>query len=404
MALLAALALVVSSEAQAAPEVFEAGGLAPDPRGGIVVYGSSFAVAKLRPDGSLDAGFGREGIAKASFPRFGGARSFDAFVRADGKVVVAGYVAERCAPPRGGECPRRVALARFSASGKLDRGFGGDGVLVTRWRGHGLTLAAAPPGSVTVAGRTAAGLPFVARYRADGSPDRAFGSGGRTIVRELPGIGVLGFGRAAGAVATSAGKATIAVYVGARNVRAHGLLRFTARGRLDRSFGEGGFVDALAPGAAFDDYGYGLVRLPDGRLLVAAVTSGNPQHIALVMLRPDGSVDGGYGSGGVALGPTGFDVRFNVDLALLPDGGAIVGAAGFLGAAVARFDPRGQLDRTFAMEGMTTPIESWGSRATVSLLADGGVALADTSRDLDGLLVGRFGADGTPAWTVALRR
>ena len=68
-----------------------------------------------------------------------------------------------------------------------------------------------------------------------------------------------------------------------------------------------------------------------GRVLLAATTTAwSPRRPVTVRLLADGSPDPAYGTAGVAAGPD-YDVRFNVDLAPLPRGGAILGMAGFQG-------------------------------------------------------------------------
>jgi uncharacterized delta-60 repeat protein len=400
VALLGLLALGTPSESAATPAAFRSGGLVPDPNGRIAVWGGSFAVARLQLDGERDAGFGRNGIARATFPGFGPGQARDALARADGKVVVAGYVPERCEPARGRQCSRRLAVARFTPSGKPDRSFGGDGIVVTRRRGQALAVAPLPRGRLAVAGRTGGGLPLLARFRADGSLDRDFGSTGVTTVRRLPGVGTLNFGRADGIVVQPGGRTTVAVSGGAPHVRARGLLRFTRKGLPDRGFGDAGFVDVLPPELLFDEYGYGLAALPGGRLLLATTTTHYPRRIALVRLLPDGRIDETFGSEGVALGPTDFPVRSNVDLSVQADGRAVVGAAGYEGAAVARFYPSGSIDDGFASGGIAPPLESWGSRATVSILSDGSIALADADRNLSALLVARYTAGGAAIFAI----
>ena len=181
-----------------------------------------------------------------------------------------------------------------------------------------------------------------------------------------------------------------------------GLVRLGRQGRLDVGFGGDGLVDEAPAGAGMSRYGPGLAPLPDGRLLVATTTSDYPSHLALFRLEPDGTIDPTYGEGGLARGPSSYDVRFNLDLVARPDWGALVGIAGYGGSAIAAFLPGGAVDTTFGSAGMTAPLESWGSHASLVVLADGSVVLADKTKQLSGLLIGRYAADGTPLFTTEL--
>jgi hypothetical protein len=78
--------------------------------------------------------------------------------------------------------------------------------------------------------------------------------------------------------------------------------------------------------------------------------------------------------------------------------------AGFLESAVARFGPSGLLDASFGSDGLSEALPSWGSHASVALLADGRVALADANRQLSDLLVGRFDDEGRLSESFELLR
>ena len=83
---------------------------------------SSFALARYNSDGALDADFGAGGKVRTDF---GGVSSqiFGIALQLDGKIVVAGY-----ANADGGF---EFALARYSADGTVDAGFGRDGKVTT---------------------------------------------------------------------------------------------------------------------------------------------------------------------------------------------------------------------------------------------------------------------------------
>jgi hypothetical protein len=87
------------------------------------------------------------------------------------------------------------ATAARAAPGDPDTGFDGDGKAATdfpnAFNDSGLDVAVQEDGKAVVAGvvfRSGSGHDFaVARYKADGSPDTAFGSGGQVITPVGPG-------------------------------------------------------------------------------------------------------------------------------------------------------------------------------------------------------------------------
>ena len=101
--------------------------VALQPNGDIVVAGyatqsssgQDFAVARYKPDGALDTGFGNGGtvITPVGSSTTDGAQSV--VVQPDGKVVAAGY--------SGTSSQYQLALARYDADGSLDTAFNASG-------------------------------------------------------------------------------------------------------------------------------------------------------------------------------------------------------------------------------------------------------------------------------------
>jgi uncharacterized delta-60 repeat protein len=110
--------------------------LALQPDGKIVVAGnaqsadgtvSEFAVARFKPNGTLDTSFGAGGKVTTNFVgvKAGGVSNpaNAVLVQRDGKILVGG-LASACAR----RCPARSALARYNPSGSLDATFGTGGM------------------------------------------------------------------------------------------------------------------------------------------------------------------------------------------------------------------------------------------------------------------------------------
>jgi uncharacterized delta-60 repeat protein len=119
------------------------------------------AVWRLNRDGSLDAAFGRRGV--AGFTSVKRAESAAAVaLQQDGKIVVAGSIG------------RDMLVARFQPGGAPDTTFGRDGRRIIQLGGRDAAQAVAvqPDGAIVAAGRTSAGDRDAAVVRLQGDPPR----------------------------------------------------------------------------------------------------------------------------------------------------------------------------------------------------------------------------------------
>ena len=129
-----------------------------------------------------------------------------------------------------------------------------------------------------------------------------------------------------------------------------------APGELDRSFSADGGV--LTDFGGFEEASAVVVQ-PEGKLVAAgtAFVGGN-RDFALARYQPDGSLDTGFGSGGLVL--TDFGVGTDdgaASLAIQPDGKLVAGGFSNAGSpgdfdfALARYNPDGSLDTGFGVGG-----------------------------------------------------
>jgi uncharacterized delta-60 repeat protein len=261
--------------------------------GAIVVAGEAadrFRIARYAANGRLDRRFGLRGSATADFGSDKVRPATDyptaVLVQPDQRLVVIGTATE-C-----GMCDlAHFALARFTTSGRLDRSFGRVGVVETEF---GQTYARAMDGAIQPDGRiVAAGFwddaagAALARYLPDGRPDPGFGTKGRvrgieavleTVAIQRDGkILVAGWHRGAGRDPDN----TDAV-----------VARYTARGALDRSFGNRG-TTVFSLAASGRDQLYDLVVQPDGRIVVAGASGTG--MFAVARLTPSGRLDPSFG-------------------------------------------------------------------------------------------------------------
>jgi uncharacterized delta-60 repeat protein len=417
-----------------------------------------FFVAHYGPGGELDPSFaGGRGFATADFGGVDVARSV--LWNEDGSVLVGGSTTSSdsaCVALR--ECGQAPALARFDAAGNLDPGFGSDGLLrieqlagpVRPFGQGGVTaMAARRDGGVVAAGAAApeASVAFLAAIAADGTLERNFGSAG--VVREEnpqpsyqgggpmaiandgkilvggqttagPGetaallrfspIGKIdsGYGAEPGFARLSAIEFVIAVAVersGAAVVLGRGgkLVRVTAGGLIDSSFGAGGVVALDRPRDHFE----ALAVLPGGKILLAGTRHwhGRRSRMLVARLLRSGSPDPSFGKGGFAVVGCRRQGRCGANrIAVQPDGRILLaGRVQKTGAtasyfakpsrlAVARVLPRGTPDRGFGDAGLTTLRAGYYSTATT---------LALTGRKI--LVAGWSSSAGSPHEALLLR-
>jgi uncharacterized delta-60 repeat protein len=253
----------------------QANGVTIQPDGKIVVVGllqGSIGVARYNADGSLDSTFGSSGkvITDAS-PSFDGA--FDVAI-SSGKIVVGGGTGLYPSSPSD------FQLVRYNANGSLDTTFGSVGIVTTDFGGTDniFAIAVGADGKITAAGATKSALPgdfAVARYNADGSLDPGFGSGGKVTTDFSAGSEDGGNG----VVVQPDGTITVAGTAGSPPAgTSFAVLRYTATGSLDTTFGSGGKASAVFGNPvnnAFD-----IAAQPDGKVVVAGGTADFSRNVS----------------------------------------------------------------------------------------------------------------------------
>ena len=261
-------------------------GLVVRPDGKLVVSGAFIpedlvydtALVRYDPDGTPDPSFGNGGVVRT--PGAGGAGPL--LLQGDGKLVAG----------RAGSISQGYFFARYNANGGLDRSFGRGGRTPRIPLGQDGWIAGAafePDGKLVVAGTTLDDTDSVesitlARFDRRGNLDTSFGTRG-TVTTSIAG-------------STCSGAATVAVQkdgkivVGGHQRRVCGnegsaaaetgfaLFRYTAKGRLDPSFGSGGVVvtPMRSEGVA------ALTAQPDDKL-VAAGSRRSPGSMRFQLVR-----------------------------------------------------------------------------------------------------------------------
>lgn len=163
--------------------------LALQPDGKIVVVGwggrgTDFTFARLRPNGTFDRSFSRDGRQTVNFGRDREDGANAVALQRDGRIVAAGM------SRTGRVGPTRFAVVRLTRNGALDRSFGRGGKVLTRpapLGGHANAVLIQPEGLILVGGLAVEERTYhssnwaLLRYRANGRLDRSFGRAGIVI-------------------------------------------------------------------------------------------------------------------------------------------------------------------------------------------------------------------------------
>lgn len=343
-------------------------GLALQPDGKIVAIGFALHEGRMQlvlqrwdPAGGLDPTFGTAG---RTFASIGGVDDKGATVlrQPDGKLIVIGY-------------------------GHVD-----DGSCAPQDRAAGQCCPIGPNtrGSCRFA---------VARFDAEGHPDPTFGKGAGAVL--VP-VGETGNSRAFQAVLQPDGRIVVAGWAFRDGRQAFALVRLTADGEVDESFGERG--SRVQPIGDEGGPAQSVLRTADGRLVIVGQAtvrrsaSLTETVFAAARYDADGALDGTFGTGGLvttAVGSTIFSEKgtaFPTGVTEQPGGKLVL--SGFadnriddsrsFDAALVRYLPDGSVDRSFGTSGTGIVLTSVLARSLDLALvllpqADGKLVLAGQS-------------------------
>lgn len=281
---------------QIGPGDFSSAGMALQPDGKIVVVGSvssgsnlDFAVARYTSLGAVDTGFGSAG--KTSFSFEGGEeQARRVALQSDGKIVVVGWAEH--------EDHEDFAVARLNPNGSLDSTFDGDGRLLTSF-GDGdhnaQDVRIQSDGKIVVAGDAFIGDDSdfgVARYNIDGSLDSTFSSDGQVTTD----VGDEENEVVEAVLIQPDGKI---VAIGTQSIPLNRsdfrkfpvLMRYTASGALDSTFGSGG-ISTFDPGRDISIDVRGAALQTNGKIVLAGdVVTEDGQQLALLRYTSAGNLD-----------------------------------------------------------------------------------------------------------------
>jgi uncharacterized delta-60 repeat protein len=313
-----------------------------------------------------DPGFGTDGKVVTPFP---GQSSFvnALALQRDGKIVAAGLAWNAQTESS------NLVVARYGADGKLDAGFGTNGIT---------SAAGDRPSSIALQGngRILVGGYGLTRYLPDGRPDTTFGRNGLVATRFV--------------VSRVLARRDGITAVGTRGGGPNGTLvlaRYRMDGTLDRSFGTRGVVTKArfrAAAAAPTSGGKIVVSSPRSLVDCEQGCVDPPAEIRLARFLPSGRLDPAFGGDGIVAWRAlphsgGFQ-----SLAVQPDGKILVGGYGG-GFHLVRFRADGSLDTSFGQGGVVAEFLGAGIRA-LAVDRGGNIVAAGSSTYLEDFVVARF--------------
>jgi uncharacterized delta-60 repeat protein len=367
------------------------------PDGMIVVAGGSslggvevFAIARYKPDGSLDPTFGTNGTVTTDIANTTEA-AYAVALQADGKIVAAGYLL-------GGGVG--TAVVRYNTDGSLDNTFDGDGKFFYFAPNTNVPsdVVVQPDGKIVIVGYEYASGGSNAevalqRLNPDGSFDTSFDGDGKVRLAISAAEDLIE------RIALQAdGKIVVAGYTENGATRDILLARLSVNGSLDTSFDGDGIV-TTAIGSSSEE-AYDLAIQSDGKLVVAGRTvTGSRSDIALVRYNSDGSLDATFSGDGIQT--TAIDGHIGARAVALQADGKIVVAgnanvSGQTDFALVRYNIDGSLDPLKDGLGVVTGVQA-GYASSMALQTDGKIVVAGSSLAVsdDDFTVARFTADGS---------
>ena len=315
--------------------------------------------------------------------------------QSDGKLVMAGH--------RFTEGVSRAVLARFNTDGTPDTTFGTNGVVDSPAGADDAfySLAVAPDNSLYASGRSGGDF-VIAHFTANGAPDAAFGTAGRTVTN----FDDIGGGTDDSAYGLALGpNGTIVVGGGAGG--AFAFARYTSTGALDTSFGNGGRrrFDVGISNTAIAS----VAVQSDGRIIVTGGGGVGGSQVLVTRLLASGEPDLNFANNVIVLAVPGLEARTDLGETDRTQGLAVQGDDKILIAnrtpggdfGIVRLNPNGTLDTTFGTGGLATADFGGDDDADWVNVQGGGsgeiLAVGTSATGANAVIaIAAFNPDGTP--------
>jgi uncharacterized delta-60 repeat protein len=346
----------------------------------------------------LDSNFGDGGITRINFGTNYNDYPNDMLLLPDNKILVAGQSTS--------SYDYFIAMSQLMSNGQPDHtNFGIDGEVLLHFvlRDHANDIERQSDGKILVVGAEAVGngtsqiTPSLYRFNSDGTLDTTFADSGKAVHRftgnsagELYGVKVLPDGRIL-AAGSSIG------------TKGFGVMRFLPDGELDPNFGVNGIARISY------DFAYHSVAclfLSDTAIVMVTVDN-TPTNFVLAMMDSSGNPHPAFGNNGIV--ETNIEAKYNFSggesLALTADGKIILAGttpnSDLTKFSAFRFHMNGVIDSTFGTNGRTDIEFGAGGDLCYDMKIDndGKILLIGEGNNQPGLA--RLNPDGTPDTTFA---
>lgn len=264
---------------------------------GGTIYNSAllndFVLIRVNPDGSLDTGFGNNGIVVTDVSLYDRADTIK--LQPDGKILVAG---DRYSFTTNDD----FAVVRYNSDGSLDTSFGTDGVATANFNGssdeHCNNMILQNDGKILLVGTTATDDSaqtdlMMARFSSTGLPDNTFGNG---IGKVSHPIGVSFVANTA--LVYSNGRIDVAGFYTVNSTRFYMRRRFNANGSMFVS--KTGFAFTQSGSVTISDNIIRNIALQSDGKVVFHLGMKTGKGSVFVRYLPNGDPDGSFGIGYIA--------------------------------------------------------------------------------------------------------
>ena len=345
-----------------------------------------FLLIRYNTDGSLDSSFGVNGI--SSPPNNGHSSYANAIeLQPDEKILLAGSIGDF------------AGVLRFNTDGSIDNSFGQNGETVYQIAGSANSISSIKiksDGKIITAGNYYADPYYnfiVEQLDSSGQLDLAFT--GNSIQKTSIGNGN---NYLSSVQETSNGKIIAGGYYNNGLTTDCAILRYTSDGMLDTSFGNQG-VTTLHVSLPEDQVQKILIQ-SDGKILVGGFAKGSPSVQSFILrFTANGDVDNSFGTNGILLDGNAISVPAIESMGLQSDDKFLTTGYNFPGIGVSRFNSEGSLDNSFNFGNQTQAL--WGitdNRVySITTQNDGKViAVGSSNNSIDNdFFVVRTNSDGT---------
>ena len=360
------------------------------------------AVMRYLPGGSLDPGFGIQGVAELAAAQMTGMEGTGIGLQSSGRIIVSGT--RSTFDPITFASAVEMVTVGLDAQGHLDPTFAGDGIAAVAlpdtffsFRG-GIALQADDKVVVcTTAFGFTGPVGAVARFLANGGVDTGFGTGGVVTVSSAgnsvtaTAVAVGADGRIAVTGIVETPFPTPAVRVALAWLGANGSL-LSGPGTTVPGFGADVAIDGSGRAVVAAQHYFGNAIFDEfGNFLgIGGASPWAPAQVAAIRVLPSGALDTSFGSAGVSATsvPTADQVATNT-LAIQPDGRIVLAGAVTLQPTpgtfvhdmlVVRLLATGAPDPTFDDDGVTNvDVGDFVSAFSVQLQGDGKIVLVGTA-------------------------